>query len=63
MKVFKIAIILAFVLSILFEGIVFSADHQKEFNEISKMDLKLLTFRTKAALDKKYPWENWGQYQ
>ena len=63
MKVFKIVIILALALSILSEGIVFSADHEKEFNEIGKMDLKQLTSRAKAALDKKYPGENWEQYK
>jgi hypothetical protein len=63
MKVFKTAIILALALSILFQGTLFSADRQKEFNEIGKMDLKQLTFRAKAVLDKKYLGENWEQYK
>jgi Protein of unknown function with PCYCGC motif len=63
MKVFKIAIILSLVLSVLFEGTLFSADHQKEFNEIGKMDLKQLTSKAKAALDKRYPGEKWEQYK
>ena len=63
MNVFKIAIILALGLCIVFEGIVFSADHQKEFDEIGNMGLRQLTSRAKAALDKKYPGENWEQYK
>ena len=63
MKVFKIAIILSLVLSILFGGIVFPSDHQKEFNEIGKMDPKQLTSRAKAALDRRYPGEDWGKYK
>jgi len=63
MKAFKIAIILALVLSVLFEGVVFSSDHEKEFNAIGKMDLKQLTSKAKAALDKRYPGEDWGKYK
>ena len=63
MKVFKIAIIFALVVSVVFEGTLFSADHQKEFSAIGKMDLKQLTSRAKAALDRRYPGENWEQYK
>ena len=63
MRVFKIAIILALVLFTLSEGTVFPSDHQKEFNEIGKMDLNQLTSRAKAALDRKYPGEDWGKYK
>jgi len=63
MRVFKIAIILSLVLFFLFGGIVFPSDHQKEFNEIGKMDLKQLTSRAKAALDRRYPGEDWGKYK
>ena len=63
MKVFKIATILALVLSVLFEGTVFSSGREKEFNEIGKMDPKQLTSKAKVALDKRYPGENWEQYK
>ena len=53
----------ALVLFILFEGTVFSQDKEKEFKEIGKMNLKELTSRAKAALDKKYSGENWETYK
>ncbi len=63
MKGSKLTVILALILLILFKGLVFSADREREFNEIGKMDLKQLTSRSKAALDKKYPGENWEKYK
>ena len=59
MKVLKLTILLALIFPILCKGLVYSADHEKEFNEIGKMDLKQLTSRAKTVLDKKYPGENW----
>ncbi len=60
---FKLAMILVLSLTLFFEGVIHSADNQKEFSEIAKMDLKQLTSRSKAVLDKKYPGENWEQYK
>ena len=53
----------ALVLFILFEGTVFSQDKEKEFKEIGKMNLKELTSRAKAGIDKKYLGENWEKYK
>jgi len=64
MKVRKIGILISvFLLSILFEATVFSSDKEKEFEEIGRMDVKELTLRARAALDKKYPGENWERYK
>jgi hypothetical protein len=64
MKVPKIAILIsALVLSILSHGIVFSADHKKELDEIGRMDLKQLTSKAKVALGKRYPGEDWEKYK
>jgi hypothetical protein len=64
MKVLKIALlIVVLVLSVLFEGTAFSSDRVKEIKDIGKMDLKELTSRSKVALDKKYPEENWEKYK
>jgi len=51
------------ILFILFQGPVLSADKEKEFKEIGKMDLKELASRAKTVLDKKYPGENWEKYK
>jgi hypothetical protein len=60
MKFQKMTILIfALILFILFQGPVLSADKEKEFKEIGKMDLKELTSRAKTVLDKKYPGENW----
>ena len=63
MKTLKLTILLALILTILFKGMVFSADREREFNEIAKMDVNQLTSRTKAVLDKRYPAEDWGKYR
>jgi hypothetical protein len=63
MKALKLTILLALIFPILFKGMVFSAGLEKEFNEIGKMDVKQLTPRAKAALDKRYPGEDWGKYK
>ena len=64
MKIPKIAILIsALVLSILSQGIVFSADHKKELDEIARMDLKQLTSNAKIALDKRYRGEDWEKYK
>ena len=63
MKALKLTILLALIFPILFKGMVFSAGLEKEFNEIGKMDVKQLTSRAKAALDKKYSGEDWGKYK
>jgi hypothetical protein len=64
MKVLKLAILIfAVALSVLIEGTVFSADKEKELKTIGNMDLKELTVRAKAVLDKKYPGENWEKYK
>ena len=63
MKIFKIAGVLALVLSVLTGGIVFSADRRKQFDEIAEMDLKQLTSSAKASLDKRYPGEDWQKYK
>jgi hypothetical protein len=63
MKGLKTTMMVALAFSLVFGGTGFSADRQKEFDEIGKMDLKQLTSKAKAALDKKYPGENWEQYK
>ena len=63
MKVLKLTVLLALILPILFQGMVFSADREREFKEIGKMDLNQLTSGAKAALDKRYPGEDWGKYK
>jgi hypothetical protein len=64
MKIPKIAfLIFALSLSTLFDGTAFSSDKEKELRSIGSMDLKELTSRARAALDKKYPGENWGRYK
>lgn len=63
MKLLKLTILLALVLPILFKGIAFSADREREFKEIGKMDLNQLTSGAEVALDKRYPGEDWGKYK
>lgn len=64
MNASKIAIpILALVLLIVSEGTLFSSTKEMEFDAIGKLNLKQLTSRAKAALDKKYPGENWEKYR
>ena len=63
MKGFKTTMMVALAFSLVFGGTGFSADRQKEFDEIGKMDLKPLTPRAKAALDKRYPGEDWEKYK
>jgi hypothetical protein len=64
MKIAKVtAWICILSLAVLFAGAVFGADKEKEFKEIGKMKEKELTSRAMAALDKKYPGENWEQYK
>ncbi len=63
MKFSQIAILSALALSLLFEAPVFSSDHQKAFNEIGKTGLTQLTSRARAALDKRYPGEDWEKYK
>lgn len=64
MKAKKIAILVTLlVLSIIFERTAFPSDKEKEFKEIGKMDLKGLTSKTKVALDRRYPGENWEKYK
>ncbi len=57
-----VALVFVLVLATLFEGTAFSLDKEKEFKEIGKMDLKELAIRANAALEKKYPGENWEKY-
>ncbi len=64
MKLSKTAFVAAILtLSVLFEGIVFSQERDKEMKQIGKMDLKQLASRAKIALDKKYPGEDWEKYK
>ncbi len=64
MKTSKITILVSLlVLSVLFESTAFSSDKDKEFKDIGKMDLKELSSKSKVALEKKYPEENWEKYK
>ncbi|RPJ04416.1 MAG: hypothetical protein EHM36_10695 [Deltaproteobacteria bacterium] len=64
MKVLKVVLWVALlVLFGLFQGPAFSSDKEREMKEIGKMDIKALASRAKAALDKKYPGENWEKYK
>lgn len=64
MKTSKITILVSLlVLSVLFESTAFSSDKDKEFKDIGKMDLKELSSKSKVALEKKYPGENWEKYK
>ncbi len=63
MKTSKRLMMLTLVLSILFTGVAFSADREREFNEIANMNLNQLAARAKVAVDKKYPGEDWGKYK
>jgi len=63
MKIAKVtAWICILSLAVLFAGSGVGADKDKEFKEIGKMKEKELTSRAMAALDKKYPGEDWEKY-
>jgi hypothetical protein len=44
-------------------GSAFSSEKEKEFGTIGKMGVRELTAAAKAALEKKYPSENWEKYK
>jgi hypothetical protein len=44
-------------------GPAFSSEKEKEFGNIGKMGVRELTAAAKAALEKKYPSENWEKYK
>ncbi len=47
----------------LLASMVFSSDKEEEFKKIGKMSVQELASKSKAALDKKYPGENWENYR
>ena len=46
-----------------FTEAAFSAEKEKEFEKIKKMDLKELTSEAEAALKEKYPGEDWEKFK
>ncbi len=52
-----------FIFAINLTGAAFSSDREKEFTRIGKMGAKELAVEAKAALEKKYPGENWEAYK
>jgi hypothetical protein len=46
-----------------FAGSAFPSEKDKEFGKIGKMGVRELTAAAKAALEKKYPLENWERYK
>ncbi len=47
----------------LFAVAAFAADKEKEFQKISKMNVKELSQATQVALEKRYPNEKWERYK
>jgi len=62
MKIFRMVSAFALLFLFLQGGILFSADREKEFEAIGKMKPAELVVKAKAALEKKYPGENWEKY-
>ncbi|HSB04371.1 MAG TPA: PCYCGC motif-containing (lipo)protein [Thermodesulfobacteriota bacterium] len=58
-----VILIYVIIFSVLLVGTAFSSDKEKELKAIGEMRLKELTNRAKAALDKKYPGEDWERYK
>ncbi len=60
-KIIVLYFLLLFVFGLM--GPAFSLEKEKEFTNISKMGVRELTGAAKAALEKKYPSEDWEKYK
>lgn len=62
MKTLTALLVCASLVLLFQQGVAFSADKQKEFEAIGKMNTAELVARAKPVLEKKYPNEDWGKY-